>query len=159
MIDENLYAVPKAELISTNNDQFYDPKIISWSGRVGRLRYFVYISTMAMVFASSLLLVPLLSGISMTVEPVLLGLRFTSGGAFLIFLLIMSKRRLNDFNISGGYLLLFFIPIANLIFILLLISMPGDRFVNNYGLMPSRNSRGIFWGAIVSTCFFIALLI
>ena len=42
MSEQNPYSTPGAAL-DTEQDQYYQPKIISFSGRIGRLRYLAYV--------------------------------------------------------------------------------------------------------------------
>jgi uncharacterized membrane protein YhaH (DUF805 family) len=63
--------------------------------------------------------------------------------AFLVYLyilLIPSKRRLNDLNISGWVSLLWFIPVVNLIPLLCLAFVKGDINVNDYGTLSEPPS-------------------
>jgi uncharacterized membrane protein YhaH (DUF805 family) len=60
--------------------------------------------------------------------------------ATFIPLLAVSVRRLHDINRSGWWFLVFFIPLANLILFLVVISEDSQPSENRYGPNPKTDS-------------------
>ena len=119
-----------------NQERFY-----SVHGRIGRIRFLAYNLLL------NIMLIPLvlIAGGLLEISSYLFSddSKITDALSFLIvilaflvylyILLIPSKRRLNDLNISGLVSLLWFIPVVNLILLLCLAFVKGDINVNDYG--------------------------
>jgi uncharacterized membrane protein YhaH (DUF805 family) len=141
----NPYNAPDAEL-SHGGDDTYTPSIISFNGRIGRLRYLAY--GMGTYILMMLVMIPLagtsailgggesMSAIGMLLMAVVYIAMLVAGIAF-------AKRRLNDLNRSGWWFLLVFVPIANLLLTIYLIFFPGTDGSNNWGPAPGPNSIGV----------------
>lgn len=66
---------------------------------------------------------------------------FIGGAVILYFVSIIPAwsvaiRRIHDFDQSGWMALLFFVPLVNIVFLLILLCMPGTEGENSYGEDP-----------------------
>jgi len=117
MSDANPYSAPDAAL-DTGQDVLYQPKIFSFSGRIGRMRYLAYGIGLNILLMA--VMIPL-GGITATMggEAGMSMLGMVMVGLFYIATIAISimfaKRRLNDLNRSGWWFLLFLVPIVNLL--------------------------------------------
>ena len=155
MTDANPYTAPDAMLDSGQDDDVYQPSIFSFKGRLGRMRYVAY------NFGLNLL-------IMVIAMPLMGGTAFMGGGADIgavagiVYLLInvvaivisvmFGKRRLNDLNRSGWWMLLLIVPLVNFILIIYLLAFRGTEGSNNWGPAPAANSLGVqilFWVVIL----------
>lgn len=105
----------------------------TFSGRIGRLQYFGFgvIWGIILFFTFSAL------GVGADADG-----NVGSGGVLLSFLLIIvygiatlsyGVRRLHDFDKSGWWYLLIFVPFANIVMGLILLLAPGTQGANQYG--------------------------
>jgi len=118
---------------------YYQPLLVSWSGRIGRLRFFVF----NLVLGISYLILQMLIEFS-----IYSSVKFFFAGIFLTLLVInftFFKRRLNDLNKNGWFTLLYYIPIINFIFFLYLLLTPGTPSPNRYGAMPIPANNTLMW--------------
>ena len=141
-IESNPYQAPNAE-VSNPTDKPYQPKIFSFHGRIGRLRYIAYIWASYLFFIPAVFVVGLLSksgAISEEITLTILGLAYIPA---LIFFFTLMKRRFNDLNMSGWMSLLILVPVANLFIGLWLLFGKGTEGKNNFGAMPVKNSIGV----------------
>ena len=164
MTDANPYSAPDAVLETGAGNDLYQPSIFSFNGRIGRLRYLAY--GLGVNFVLMLLVVPLMGATT-----------FMGGGdpdsmgmlgmvAMLIFYVVtivvsvmFAKRRLNDLNRSGWWMLLFIIPIVNFLLALYLIFFPGTDGSNDYGPAPVANSIGVLiLGWLFPVLFVVGML-
>ncbi len=148
MSEENPYTVPDAAL-ATGQRALNQPIIFSTKGRIGRLRFLAYISGLMMLYMLMLVIIVSISSAAVintnfigppdnpTVFSVIIG--FIVGILFLVF----EKRRFNDINQSGWWLLLNLIPFVNFLMIAYLIFSPGTNGTNNFGPAPAENSPGV----------------
>ena len=114
----NPYAAPDAALETASENATYDPAIIAFRGRIGRMRYLAYMFAFYLIVLVSVVIAPMISGatagfaggdFSAIPVPVMimLGVLYL---AIIVFWTLFGKRRLNDLNRSGWWLLLFFAP-------------------------------------------------
>jgi uncharacterized membrane protein YhaH (DUF805 family) len=157
----NPYSMPQAELTETVGNETYMPKFLSFSGRIGRVRYLAY------GFGAVMLVVPVIALLgslgSLTGSSV-----GAAGGAFgtvISFLLyqvaILSqvRRRLHDLGKTGWMCLLMLVPVVNIIFGLWLLFGSGDEGANEYGPAPGPNTTGVIVAAwIVPMIFVVGIL-
>ena len=156
------YQAPKADVSMAGSQETYQPKFLSLSGRIGRMRYFVYAAGLTLLFylvmgiAAALVIPGIMSAgqSAIGVGAVIIGLIVMVG---LIALMGMSwgymVRRLNDINASGWLSLLMLVPIANLVLGLVMLFKRGSEGRNQYGAAPVSNSGG------VKAAFVIVLLL
>jgi uncharacterized membrane protein YhaH (DUF805 family) len=143
--DVNPYSAPDAAL-DTGQDVLYQPKIFSFSGRIGRMRYLAYGIGLNILLMA--VMIPLggmtasmggEAGMSM-IGMVVIGIFYL---ATVIVSIMFAKRRLNDLNRSGWWFLLFLVPIVNLLMAIYLVFFPGSGSANNFGPPPTGNSIGV----------------
>jgi len=153
MNESNPYSAPGSDL-GNSQSATYEPKVISFSGRLGRMRYVAYNLVMSMLM--NLALIPIMGATafvggaagpeSMGTVSVIVTLLVVA--ISLVFSVMFIKRRLNDLNRSGWWMLLFLVPLVNLILAIYLLFFPGAEGANNFGPAPAPNSAGvkiIFW--------------
>ncbi len=148
MSESNPYSAPDAEL-DTGHESLYQPRLFSFNGRIGRMRYLAY------SFGISFLLVFIVSflaafagamgadaGSSITgiVAMGLFGLIYL---AVIVLTIGFAKRRINDLDRSGWWLLTFLIPVVNLLASIYLLFFPGSEGPNKFGPAPAENSIGV----------------
>lgn len=145
------YQAPGANVAVASNDT-YQPQFLSLSGRIGRMRYFVYASGLTMLFylvvgIAAAILVPAFAGGSDGAMGIVAIVLSMIGLAAFIGMIVMSwgymVRRLNDINASGWLSLLMLVPLANFILGLILIFKKGTQGGNDYGAAPVANSGGV----------------
>ena len=149
MNEANPYLAPDAEL-DNDQDELYQPKIFSFNGRIGRLRYLAYGIGTGMILM--LAMMPILGGTMFASG--MLGGEAAIGGMALVAMILFyvativlsvmfGKRRLNDLNRSGWWFLLFIVPLVNFFIMIYLIFFPGAEGANNFGPAPVANSIGV----------------
>ena len=149
MSTQNPYSTPDAALSSEDSGP-YNPSIFSFNGRIGRLRYLAYNTGVNLVL--TLVMIPFLgmSGFMASGGDMSAMAGGLSGLVIIIFYIativitvMYGKRRLNDLNRSGWFVLLFIIPIVNLLLVIYLILFSGTDGDNKYGPMPVANTLGV----------------
>jgi len=164
MNSTNPYSAPQAPIGSDTDNERYQPQVLSFSGRIGRLRYLAYsipwnllawVGFMVLGMISAVLLPMLVNGngAGVGILGVLIGLVILAIAYVPMFGL--SVRRLNDLNQSGWLSLILLIPLINLLFLLVLIFAPGTKSVNNYGPRPVENSGLVIFGALIFPLSFV----
>ena len=162
--EANPYSAPGAAL-DTGHDALYQPKIFSFSGRIVRMRYLAY------GFGISFLLMALVSFLTTMVGAMGGGIGDSSMGivgmilfglvylAVIVLSIAFARRRFNDLNRSGWWLLLFLVPVVNLIVSIYLVFFPGTDGPNNFGPAPAANSIGVLIvGWIVPLLFILGIV-
>jgi uncharacterized membrane protein YhaH (DUF805 family) len=157
MSDANPYSAPDAAL-DTGQDVLYQPKIFSFSGRIGRMRYLAYGIGLNILLMAAM--IPL-GGMTATMGGeagmsmfgmVMVGLFYIATIAISI---MFAKRRLNDLNRSGWWFLLFLVPIVNLLIAIYMVFFPGSDGDNKFGPAPTSNSVGVLILGWMMPVFFI----
>jgi len=106
----------------------------TFDGRIGRLQYFGYGIIWGIIFLVVALIIA--SGTGAAGKP-------SAGGALLYLALMIvdaiatlsyGARRLHDFDKSGWWYLLMFIPFVNVVMAFVLLLAPGTQGANSYGL-------------------------
>jgi uncharacterized membrane protein YhaH (DUF805 family) len=151
MNDQNPYSAPDASL-QTEQEESYQPKIFSFKGRIGRLRYMAYGIATYLIFVAvfmplmggTMLMggamgVPGEAGMSMIV---MLAMGIFSIALFLLYI-AFAKRRLNDLNRSGWWILVFLVPLVNLLMTIYVLLFPGSKEANDFGPPAVANSLGV----------------
>ena len=145
MTAENPYSAPGAEL-NGGQDDLYTPSILSFSGRIGRLRYLAY--SMGTYLLLMLVMVPLVGVSALTggepnvsmIGMLIMGVVYI---AMLVAWITFAKRRLNDLNRNGWWLLLALVPFVNFLLTIYMMFFPGTDGDNNYGAVPMANTLGV----------------
>lgn len=140
MSDYNRYQAPHSQVDGAAAAQYGDLKIFAVNGRIGRVRYLAYtfgINTLVFVIAALLAVVlrASLGQIGGIIGGLLIILAYIFG---FVFVIMQAIRRSHDFNVTGWLSLLIFVPLVNLIFLLI----PGTEGENDYGAQPPPNSTG-----------------
>ena len=159
--DPNPYTAPEASLETDVRDETYRPKVFTFHGRIGRLRFITYFFCAALLILLAFLPLFFISfgtGILAGEQPevgVFAGIVVIAFNIVAAIIMIMfGKRRLNDLNRSGWFVLIYFAPVlfvlvedfswvGELISFLLwiyLLYFPGTSTPNNFGAMPVENS-------------------
>ena len=125
----NPYAGPKAP-VAEAADAFQPVKLFSISGRIGRVRYFVYGTGMYILIAIAAAGLAALIG---TAAMVVMWI------ALLTIWFMLAIQRSHDFNTTGWLSLLVVVPLVNLIFLFI----PGTDGPNDYGPPPPPNSTRV----------------
>ncbi|VAW99730.1 hypothetical protein MNBD_GAMMA22-2905 [hydrothermal vent metagenome] len=168
MSEANQYQAPSSNVETAPSTEYGTVNWLSASGRLGRIRYIAY--SFGLSFAAMIVI-----GIAMALFGA--GLSMFAGGGeaanagmgigAMVFMLVIGVlyigvivvsimlviQRVHDFNASGWLCLLYFVPLVNLVFFLLLIFLPGTDGENQYGLKTPPN------GASTIIVILIALLI
>ncbi len=160
--DANPYSTPDASLDAGHDEGSYQPKIFSFSGRIGRMRYLAYNFGANLVLMAAM--IPLAGGMSgLAAVP-------DMGSVFGIFYIIANivgfviaimwgKRRLNDLNRSGWWMLLLIVPLVNLILVIYLICFSGSQASNDYGSQPVANPTSvIILGSLLIIIFVLGII-
>ncbi|MES2262361.1 MAG: DUF805 domain-containing protein [Pseudomonadota bacterium] len=151
----NPYLAPGAILTSAPSElASHTPKILSWKGRLGRLRYLTYLFGLSMLLLPVLAILMTVLGPRMTAgeslnQPLIWGLGILFYVPMLVCTAALAKRRFNDTNRSGWLALLLIVPLVNLPVSLYLMFAAGTDGANDYGLPASPNTRWIKVGGVV----------
>lgn len=138
----NPYQAPAADVSAIPGQGGFDETgPFSPKGRFGRLSYIAW--GMLMGFAGTILMA-ILGGGAAAMDP---GSMMAMGPlamifqiAMLVVMILFAIRRLHDFNASGWWSLLFIVPIANMIFALVLMLKGGNEAANRFA--SPRITRG-----------------
>lgn len=144
--DANPYSTPDASLDAGRDEASYQPKIFSFRGRMGRMRYLAYNAGANLVMLAAL--VPLSGGMAGLAAVPDLGSVFgmiyiVANIAGFIIAIMWGKRRLNDLNRTGWLMFLLIVPLVNLLLIIYLICFSGSEGSNNYGPPAVANTLGV----------------
>jgi uncharacterized membrane protein YhaH (DUF805 family) len=148
MTDQNPYTTPDASL-AVDMAETYQPSVFSFSGRIGRLRYLAYLTGVYLVFTAIVFSIMALGVLRVDASgmPDLSVFTIIIMSVIYIVLLVIvftfGRRRMNDLNRSGWWMLLFIVPLANLLLALYMIFGPGTDGVNDYGAAPDENTLGV----------------
>ncbi len=112
-----------------------------FDGRLGRLQYFGY----AVIWCLIMFVVALFIGLQEELAGP--GAAATGSLMYLVLMIVYAiatvsygVRRLHDFDKSGWWYLLLFVPIANLVMGLVLLFAPGTQGANRYGLRDGHGT-------------------
>ena len=145
MTADNPYSAPGAEL-GGGQSELYMPSIFSFNGRIGRLRYMAY--GIGSYLLLMMVMIPVVGTSALTgAEEAMSTFAMIAMGIIYIAMLVagvaFAKRRLNDLNRSGWWMLLSIVPFVNLIFTIYVIFFPGTESDNDFGAAPAANSLGV----------------
>ncbi|HEY9104776.1 DUF805 domain-containing protein [Chitinimonas sp.] len=148
----NVYASSSAAGNPMQGDETYQPQFLSLSGRIGRVRYLAYCCALTLIWAVAFGIVAVIGAVLKS--PVLMGI----GMVVLYIPLIVvqlgfGRRRLNDLDQSGWWLLLNFVPLANLGLAIYMLFFPGTKGSNRFGPEPVANTAGVIVLACIIPVF------
>lgn len=128
-----------------------------WQGRLGRLRFFLaslILGIVSIVFAQlTIIIIGAILDVNLAVDdrPLLpdtiLFIATILIIACFLFGLLLAMRRCHDFGRSGWIALLLFIPLLNILVILILLFISGDSGRNKFG--ESSSTKG-FWADVLN---------
>lgn len=145
----NPYATPVSDVRDTGSDEYGAVKILSVSGRLGRLRYIAYsIALLLITWLGGSLLMGVIAAImtavskdaAMTTMWVMMAVMY---GALFIGSFMLAIQRVHDFDTSGWLTLLFLVPLVNVIFGFILWFVPGTDGENRFGRKTPPNGSGV----------------
>ena len=148
MSAENPYTAPDAALDTGDNAQ-YQPKVFSFSGRIGRMRYLAYSFGISFLLMAIVTFVTAFAGAmgadagNSVMGMVGIGLLVLVYIVVIVLSVGFARRRFNDLDRSGWWLLTFLIPVVNLLASIYLIFFPGADGPNKFGPAPATNSIGV----------------
>jgi uncharacterized membrane protein YhaH (DUF805 family) len=127
----NPYGAPRAMV--GDREEFQPVKLFAVSGRIGRARYIVYSMLVSFVLVlPAMALMALSPGLGLAV----LALAYV---AMFVMSIMLTIQRSHDFNMTGWFSLLVFVPFANLLFWF----VPGTDGPNRFGAKTQPNSTGV----------------
>jgi uncharacterized membrane protein YhaH (DUF805 family) len=160
--DVNPYSAPDASLDTGHDEESYQPTLFAFSGRIGRLRYLAYNAGANLLLLGVLILMSGgVAGIATMPEmSSAFGIFYiVSNLALFVIAIIWGKRRVNDLNRTGWWMLLLIVPLVNFIFIIYMIAFGGSEGSNNYGPPPVANSLGVkILGSLFIAMFALAFI-
>jgi len=140
--EHNPYAAPRARVADVETTEYGELRVFTVQGRIGRLRYLVWMSAVMLVFSTlGVALIMLLgsnpaSGLSGGV-----GLAIIVLGLFSIYPCIcIQAQRLHDIGLSAWFILVGIIPFIGGLFNFTVFCWPGKKEENKYGLPPPPNN-------------------
>ncbi len=149
METSNPYQTPESDLSATPGVvEYQDTPWYSPSGRLGRARYFLASIGYYLIFVLAMALVGVLAGalnLPQQIMPLFMAPAFL---AYFIFSLFLAVKRIHDLDWSAWLLLLFLIPLVNLVMALLLLFKPGSEGVNRFGAPAKPAKNALLWVAI-----------
>jgi len=158
MTATNPYASPQSTVADTADDEVGPVRILSASGRIGRVRYLGYAMGLYLLSA---VLIGVVGGLSAALgagagSVVMVLAMFALYAALAVFGFMLAIQRIHDFDTSGWLSLLLLVPGVNGIFGLILLFVPGTDGRNRFGPKPPPNSVGVTILAAIGPVFFIA---
>ncbi len=151
MSSANPYQVPQSNVDYQGQDGYSEVKLLSISGRIGRLRYLGYLIGYGMLINLFFSVVGAVMGGRGLTKEHYMGLFWVSYIPVIALYAMLTIQRAHDFDKTGWLALLMFVPLVNLIFWFI----PGTDGENRFGKQTPPNSSGIVWMVIV----FFALMI
>ncbi len=161
MASSDPYETPKSDVISGNGDERGTVKVLSISGRIGRIRYLAYNTAMMLLvlFGTSVptaIMLPNIANQDSSVWGVVLAVVMMAIYLFMVVAtFVLAVRRINDFDYSGWLSLLLLVPFVNFLFMLALGFIPGTKGENRYGMHPMDNSGGAIFLAVLMPVFVV----
>lgn len=158
----NPYQVPRSNVDHQGQVEYSKVKALSFSGRLGRIRYLTYSMGYGMLIylvAAVLVGIPLAMGATLE-NPLLIGVIGIAYLGLFVVMFMVTIQRAHDFNKSGWWSLMAFIPLLGLIFLF----VPGTDGENRFGKKtpPNRGTAlililGILGVAVIGILAAIAI--
>ncbi|MBU2713488.1 DUF805 domain-containing protein [Zooshikella harenae] len=142
---ETPYKTPSTMDAAVEEVATYTPKVFASEGRIGRLRFlvysFLYQFLLTLVIAVSVGVITAIYKSGIGDIPILIGALIALAAIVSIWVaLVPVKRRLHDMNCSAWWAIIYFIPVIQFIFYLVLLFAPGTAMSNQFGPKPDKNS-------------------
>lgn len=141
MSSANPYQVPQSNVDHQAQDDYSEVKLLSISGRIGRLRYLGYTMGYGMLIYMAFAAVGgvmLAMGLAREIFMGMVGIGYV---LVLVLSMMLTIQRAHDFNTTGWLALLAFVPLLNLIFWFI----PGTDGENRFGKKTPPNRGGLVW--------------
>ncbi|MCW8875798.1 MAG: DUF805 domain-containing protein [Kangiellaceae bacterium] len=149
------YQSPESQIINKQDFATQKVRILSFTQRIGRLRYLAYLGCGLFLFSfvsgifGSIILAALSASESISATlfgQLALVITYTP---LLIAVFVLTIRRLHDLDRSGWQSILLLIPLVNLIIMIALMLVPGDQQANRFGPPPGENTAFTWLGALI----------
>ena len=168
MTDINQYQTPRSTVEANTGEDFADVKVFSPSGRMGRVRFVNYYITIPFAVLMGLfmvlgiitaILIPAVGESNANIASAVMGIiMILIYVAAIIYQFIVIIQRCHDFNSSGWLSLVTLIPVINIIFLFVLLFVPGTQGHNNFGAPTKPNSTVQIVFSILAPFFLIAVI-
>lgn len=151
-MNDNPYQPPRSSIAPATPMQFGEINLFSARGRLGRVRYIGYSVGVGFLINLIAALIGGLVAFLADGEP-----SAWLAGSMIVVLtvvglaiyILLAIQRLHDFDASGWWSVLVVVPLANLVFYLVLLIMPGAQGPNRFGNPPPPNTLGVTLLALV----------
>lgn len=138
---DNPYVPPASASATDASLAAYVPSVFGLHGRIGRGRYLMY--SVYPTCATLLLLAPIFMLPNIVLKFAVIGFGLLS---LLSHLLIVAARRLDDMDQSRWWMVLLGVPVVNGLFVLYLLSFPGNPQANRHGAAPTSSLSALTQG-------------
>lgn len=151
------YNPPQTELLGDQEEAYGTIKVLSASGRIGRLRYITYTIGIPFLVLLVMGLLMAVAGMALAEEQigiltiVVFGLGYL---AMFVINIMLTIQRCHDFDVTGWLSLILLIPLAPLVFWFI----PGTEGANRFGPQPPPN-KGVLLIVIVLLLLLIVVSI
>lgn len=153
MLAPSPFEPPKAELETT--PAFAELNWKSPRGRIGRLRYMAWSCVLTVVFIPAFAVFAVL-GYSLSSVMAMIAAAI-SGVIALVVGMRIGAQRLHDIGWSAWWLLLMLVPLANNLFPLLLMLVPGNLGANRFGPPPPPNTTAVKALAVLAVAVYLLI--
>jgi uncharacterized membrane protein YhaH (DUF805 family) len=149
------YNPPQTELLGDQEEAYGTIKVLSASGRIGRLRYIAYTIGIPFLVFLVMGLLMAVAGMALAEEQigiltiVIVGLGYL---AMFVINVMLTIQRCHDFDVTGWLSLILLIPLAPLVFWFI----PGTEGANRFGLQPPPNKGGVM---VVIVIFLLLVIV
>ncbi len=136
------YNPPQTELLGDQEEAYGTIKVLSASGRIGRLRYIAYTIGIPFLVFLVMGLLMAVAGMALAEEQIgILTIAIFGLGYLAMFVIniMLTIQRCHDFDVTGWLSLILLIPLAPLVFWFI----PGTEGANRFGLQPPPNKGGV----------------
>lgn len=153
------YQSPASD-VGVVDEAVYQPRFLTFNGRIGRIRYLAYnfLINFVLMFVVGMVAAIAIPSIVTPDRAVDLPVALFVMLLYLppvVVMFMLAKRRLNDLNHSGWLSLLMLIPLVNALLMVYLVFWPGSAGINDYGPPATPNSVGLI---IMGLLFPIAIV-
>ncbi|UOD27959.1 DUF805 domain-containing protein [Massilia violaceinigra] len=142
---DNPYSPPAGAGGTGPSHADYVPSVFGLHGRIGRARYLMY--SVYPTCAALVLLAPMFMLPNIFLKFAVIGFGLLS---LLSHLLIVAARRLDDMDQPRWLIVLLGVPLVNGLFVLYLLSFPGNPQANRHGAAPTSSLSALTKGLWVS---------
>ena len=143
---QNPYGAPRSTV--GDREQFQPVKLFAVSGRIGRVRYIVYSMLVSLV-----LVVPAMALVALSPAAGMAALMLAYVACF-VMSMMLTIQRCHDFDMTGWFSLLVFVPFANLMFWFI----PGTDGANRFGAKTPPNSTGVLIAIWMMPVVFVGMM-